>query len=58
MSEYTVKIIRAAFREMQKLSHPYFEDVEQIIKNMSLGDLGDWRKLEGYVDLCRTKKEC
>jgi len=56
MSEYKVKVIRAAFKEIQKLTHEYFEDVAKIIKNFVNGDLGDHRKLSGYMDLWRTKR--
>jgi mRNA-degrading endonuclease RelE of RelBE toxin-antitoxin system len=50
-----IRIVRAAFREIQKLSHQYSETVAEILKQMSQGNLGDCRKLEGYTDLWRTK---
>ncbi|BAY27450.1 hypothetical protein NIES2100_72740 [Calothrix sp. NIES-2100] len=56
MPVYTVRIVRAAVREIQKLPHEYFKLVAEIIKNISDGNLGDYRKLEGYKDLWRTKK--
>lgn len=51
-----VQVIRAAFKDIQKLPHQYFEDVAQIISNISLGNFGDHRKLQGYQDLWRTRK--
>ena len=51
-----IRIVRAAFREIQKLSHQYSETVAEILKQMSQGNLGDCRKLEGYTDLRRTKQ--
>ncbi|MBD2196018.1 MULTISPECIES: hypothetical protein [Calothrix] len=56
MPVYLVKIVRAAVREIQKLPHEYFKLVAEIIKKISEGNLGDYRKLEGYQDLWRTKK--
>jgi mRNA-degrading endonuclease RelE of RelBE toxin-antitoxin system len=51
-----IRIVRAAFREIQKLSHQYSETVAEILKQMSQGNLGDRRKLEDYTDLLRTKQ--
>lgn len=56
MPIYIVRIVRAAVREIQKLPHEYFKLVAEIIKNISEGNLGEHRKLEGYKDLWRTKK--
>ena len=55
MTDYDIKIIRAAFREIQKLPHQYFEDVAHIVTEMAKGFLGDKKKLKGYKDLWRTK---
>ncbi len=51
-----IRIVRAAFREIQKLSHQYSETVAEILKQMSQGNRGDCRKLKGYTDLRRTKQ--
>ena len=34
-----IRIVRAAFREIQKLSHQYSETVAEILKQMSQGNL-------------------
>lgn len=52
----SVGVVRAAFREIQKLPNKYFEYVAEIIRNMGIGDRGDCRRLVGYRDLWRTKK--
>lgn len=51
-----IRIVRTAFRDIQKLSHQYSETVAEILKQMSQGNLGDCRKLKGYTDLWRTKQ--
>ena len=56
MSRYTVKVIRAAFREIQKLPYEHLELLEAIIREFYNGNFGDYRKLEGYKNLWRTKK--
>lgn len=56
MAEYIVKIIRAAFREMQKLSHEHSEIIAEVIQKISRGNRGKYRKLQGYQDLWRTRK--
>lgn len=48
-----VKIIRAAFREIQKLSHENFQTVCQIITRPE--GYSDIKKLHGYDDLWRTR---
>ncbi len=54
--KYIVKIVRSAFKEIQKLSHGYSEDLAGIIRGVGEGNLGDNRKLQGYKDLWRTRK--
>lgn len=56
MAEYIIKIIRAAFRDIQKLTYKYSEDVAEIIEKISRGDFGNSQRLEGYQDLWRTRK--
>ncbi|MBD2135450.1 DEAD/DEAH box helicase family protein [Sphaerospermopsis sp. FACHB-1094] len=51
-----IRIVRAAFREIQKLSHQYSETVAEILKQMRQGNLGDCKKLKGCTDLWRTKQ--
>ncbi|WP_066381985.1 hypothetical protein [Anabaena sp. CA = ATCC 33047] len=57
MGNCTVIIVRAAFREIQKLSYVYFQDVAEILTQMSECNLGEYRKLEGYENLWRTKRK-
>jgi mRNA-degrading endonuclease RelE of RelBE toxin-antitoxin system len=51
-----IRIVRAAFREIQKLSHQYSETVAEILKQMSQGNFGDCKKLKGCTDLLSTKQ--
>ncbi|QOV24416.1 hypothetical protein [Anabaenopsis elenkinii] len=55
MCNYTIKITRAVFRHILKL-HNYFEDIVQVLTDLSQGNLGDKKKLRGYEDLWRTKR--
>jgi len=51
-----VKIIRAAFREIQKLSYDNFQIVYQIISGLSQGSHQDVKSLQGYEKLWRTRQ--
>lgn len=51
----SVKIIRAAFREIQKLSSDNFQIVYQIISGLSQGSHPDVKSLQGYEKLWRTR---
>lgn len=51
----SVKIIRAAFREIQKLSYDNSQIVYQIISGLSQGSHQDVRSLQGYEKLWRTR---
>lgn len=51
----SVKIIRAAFREIQKLSYDNFQIVYQIISGLSQGSHQDVKSLQGYEKLWRTR---
>ncbi|MDB9446576.1 hypothetical protein [Anabaena sp. CS-542/02] len=55
MCNYTIKITRSVFRHILKL-HNYFEDIAQVLRDISQGNLGDKKKLRGYQDLWRTKR--
>lgn len=50
-----VKIIRAAFREIQKLSYDNSQIVYQIIIDLNQDNYGDFKKLQGYDKLWRTR---
>jgi len=52
----SVKIIRAAFREIQKLSYDNFQIVYQIISGLSQGSHQDVKSLQGYEKLWRTRQ--
>ncbi|HAT13457.1 MAG TPA: hypothetical protein DCS91_07665, partial [Microcoleaceae bacterium UBA11344] len=52
----SVKIIRAAFREIQRLSYDNFKIVYQIISGLSQGSHQDVRSLQGYENLWRTRQ--
>lgn len=52
----SVKIIRAAFREIQKLSYDNFQIVYQIISGLSQGNYGKVKSLQGHEKLRRTRK--
>ncbi|WP_341735200.1 hypothetical protein [Microcoleus sp. CAWBG640] len=51
-----VKIIRAAFREIQKLSYDNFQIVYQIISGLSQGSHQNVRSLQGHEKLWRTRQ--
>ncbi|MFM7560254.1 MAG: hypothetical protein ACKO5O_09410, partial [Cylindrospermopsis raciborskii] len=51
-----VKIVKRAFKEMQKLYHEDLETVRNIIKGFSEDRPGDCKQLEGYGNLCRTRQ--
>lgn len=51
-----VKIVKRAFKEMQKLYHEDLETVRNIIKGFSEDLPGDCKQLEGYGNLCRTRQ--
>ncbi|MDH6107745.1 hypothetical protein NWP22_18105 [Anabaenopsis tanganyikae CS-531] len=55
MCNYTIKITRAVIRHILKL-HNYFEDIAQVLTDLSQGNLGDKKKLRGYQDLWRTRR--
>ncbi|MBD2771022.1 DEAD/DEAH box helicase family protein [Iningainema tapete] len=50
-----VKIIRAAFREIQKLPLPHLESVYKILRRLSQQDERDTKSLKGYDNLLRTR---
>ncbi|MEG4443341.1 hypothetical protein QUB47_11760 [Microcoleus sp. AT9_B5] len=52
----SVKIIRAAFREIQKLSYDNFQIVYQIISRLSQGSHQDVKSLQGSEKLWRTRQ--
>ncbi|MBE9186551.1 hypothetical protein IQ270_18125 [Microcoleus sp. LEGE 07076] len=52
----SVKIIRAAFREIQKLSYDNFQIVYQIISGLSQGSHQDVKSLQGHENLWRTRQ--
>jgi len=56
MPECVVQIVRTAFKEMQKLPYQNLEDAANVIRDISEGELGDHRKLQGYENLWRTAK--
>lgn len=51
-----VKIIRAAFREIQKLSYDNSQIVYQIISGLSQGSHQDVKSLQGHEKLWRTRQ--
>ncbi|WP_448513675.1 DEAD/DEAH box helicase family protein, partial [Parathermosynechococcus lividus] len=55
-AETDVRITKKAIKQIQKLSVRDFELVESIIKGFSQGDYGDYRRLEGYKNLFRTRR--
>ena len=55
MCNYTIKITRAVFRHIRKL-HNYFEDIVQVLTDLSQGMWGDTISLQGYQDLRRTRR--
>ncbi|MDH6066617.1 hypothetical protein NWP26_04930 [Chrysosporum ovalisporum APH033B] len=55
MCNYTIKITRAVFRHILKL-HNYFDDIARVLTDLSQGNLGDTRGLEGYQNLWRTRR--
>ncbi|MFB2737498.1 hypothetical protein [Umezakia ovalisporum] len=55
MCNYTIKITRAVFRHILKL-HNYFEDIVQVLTDLSQGRWGDTKRLQGYQDLWRTRR--
>jgi mRNA-degrading endonuclease RelE of RelBE toxin-antitoxin system len=50
-----VRIIRAALRDLQKLSHDDFGKVQIVLKRLSQDDLRDTKSLEGFAGLLRTR---
>jgi mRNA-degrading endonuclease RelE of RelBE toxin-antitoxin system len=56
MNDFKINFVRSAVRQIQKLPHQYFENVSDILTAMNRGDLGDFKKLKGYRNLCRTRK--
>jgi mRNA-degrading endonuclease RelE of RelBE toxin-antitoxin system len=55
MCNYTIKITRGVFRHILKL-HNYFEDIVQVLTDLSQGRWGDTKRLQGYQDLWRTRR--
>lgn len=56
IEKYIVRFVSAAIREARKLPLLDNENVHEIIKEMSIGNRGDFRKLSGYENLWRTRK--
>lgn len=52
---YTVRFVRSALKEIQKLPSQHYDNVIKIIQSFCHSDLGDCKKLEGYKDLRRTR---
>jgi mRNA-degrading endonuclease RelE of RelBE toxin-antitoxin system len=55
MSRRNIKIIRAAFREIQKLSPAALAEVYKILHRLSQGDEKHTKPLRGYKNLLRTR---
>lgn len=55
MSPRSIKIIRAAFREIQKLSPSALEEIYEIFHRLSRRDDRDTKPLRGYDKLLRTR---
>jgi mRNA-degrading endonuclease RelE of RelBE toxin-antitoxin system len=55
MPTINVKIIRAAFREIQKLQPVDLQKVYDILRRLSLGDERHTKALKGYEKLLRTR---
>ena len=53
---YTIRFVRSAIKEIQKLPLQHYNNVSEIIQSFRKGDLGDCKRLEGYRDLWRTRK--
>jgi mRNA-degrading endonuclease RelE of RelBE toxin-antitoxin system len=56
INNYIIRFVSAAIREVRKLPFADNENVHEIIKDMSIGNRGDFRKLSGYENLWRTRK--
>jgi len=56
MPMYTIRFVRSAIKEIQKLPLQHYNNVSEIIQSFRKGDLGDCKRLEGYRDLWRTRK--
>jgi mRNA-degrading endonuclease RelE of RelBE toxin-antitoxin system len=56
INNYIIRFVSAAIREARKLPFADNENVHEIIKEMSIGNRGDFRKLSGYENLWRTRK--
>jgi len=56
MTEYSVKVVRAVLKDLQRLSQGYSEDIAHTIHELSQGRLGNRRKLQGYRGLWRTRR--
>ncbi len=55
MSPRSIKIIRAAFREIQKLSPSALEKIYEIFHRLSKGDERHTKPLKGYKNMLRTR---
>jgi mRNA-degrading endonuclease RelE of RelBE toxin-antitoxin system len=55
MSTVNIKIIRAAFREIQKLAPNELQKVYEILRRLSVGDNRHTKALKGYDKLLRTR---
>ena len=55
MSRRNIKIIRAAFREIQKLSPSALSEVDKILYSFSQGNEKHTKLLQGYRNLLRTR---
>lgn len=51
-----IKIIRAALREIQKLPYSAGEQVYEILRSLSLGEITDTKSLQGHDKLLRTRQ--
>lgn len=56
MTKYSVKVVRAVLKDLQRLSQGYSEDIAHTIHELSQGRLGNRRKLQGYRGLWRTRR--
>jgi mRNA-degrading endonuclease RelE of RelBE toxin-antitoxin system len=56
MTEYSVKVVRAVLKDLQRLAQQHSEDIAHTIHELSQGKLGNRRKLQGYRGLWRTRR--
>jgi len=53
---YSVKVVRAVLKDLQRLAQQHSEDIAHTIHELSQGKLGNRRKLQGYQGLWRTRR--